>query len=470
MKPEQIQSPRDIDEALDELVPLPPEELPPIDSYPRNDAGTAQAFSERFEDSVRFAPGIGWLVWNGVRWQRDAKATVTQYAVELSRQAQREAASIDDEDKRKRATQHALSMGNRNKIDAVLALAESNPALVIEPTELDTDPFLFGVANGTIDLRNGTFHDSHSDELITLASPVPWEEGATCPTWERFLSDITRGDSKLIAFLWRAIGYSLTGDTREQRFFFLYGTGSNGKSVFVDTLKTLLGDYSHRASGELFERMPNRNKGPELAELPGKRIVLASETKEGCRMDEQIIKDITGGEAMRAEAKYQAGFPFTPSAKVWMSGNHKPVISGTDEGIWRRVLLVPFLARFEGAAKDPRMGEKLRAELPGILQWAVAGCLDWQRNGLPLPQVIRDAVNEYRSDEDTLGHFIAEKIEDAPHELTVSKVAVYNAYKDWAEDEGIRYPLMKKTLTSRLRERGWKHSKRSWHGKKLSGT
>lgn len=432
--------------------------------YSRNDAGTAQAFADRYSEDVRFSPGIGWLTWNGCRWERDDGGKVNQFAIEMSREAQHEAAELKDEDQRKSATSHALNMGNKARIAAALTLAESNPALLVMPKQLDSDPLLLGCENGTIDLRTGTFHESNRDDLITLSAGPKWDEGATCPTWEKFLHDVTQDDAELIEFLRRAIGYTLTGATSEQYFLFLHGVGSNGKSKFVDTIEALLGDYVHRASAELFERRRDRNKDPELAELPGKRLILASETQEGSRLDERLIKDVTGGETLRGEAKYQAGFRFSPTAKIWISGNHKPAISGTDQGIWRRVRLLPFEARFKGKNRDPRMGEKLKTELPGILRWAVLGCLDWQKDEMKIPQRVKLAVQEYRSDEDTVGRFVKDRIEEAASEAIVSKSEVYEAYKEWSDEEGHRWPFTKARFTRRLKEQGFRDEEKTWRG------
>lgn len=432
--------------------------------YPRNDAGTAQAFADRYAEKVRFSPGIGWLVWNGCRWERDEAGKVNQYAIELSREAQVEAATIEDEDQRRRATSHALNIGNKQKIVAALSLAEGNQALHVSPAELDSDPFLVGCTNGTIDLKSGTFHESDRDDLITLTLGTGWENSATCPQWEKFLRDVTKEDPELIEFIRLSIGYTLTGSVNEQRFYFLYGIGANGKSVLVETIEALLGDYVHRASAELFDRRRDRNKDPELAELPGKRLILASETQEGARLDERLIKDVTGGETLRGEAKYQSGIRFSPTAKIWMSGNHKPGISGTDQGIWRRVHLLPFDARFNGKNRDPQMGEKLRTELPGILRWAVSGCLDWQKGGIKIPERVRLAVQEYRSDEDTVGRFVKDRIEEAASEATVSKKVVYAAYKEWSEEEGHKFHLTSNRLTRRLKEHGFHDEEKVWRG------
>jgi putative DNA primase/helicase len=442
---------------------------PPIASYPRNDAGAAQAFAERNADHLRYSPGIGWLVWNGFRWERDKANAVVQRGIELHRAALREAGEIDDKAQRDAAWTFANSLGNRTRITAMIELAQSNRALVVLPEDLDADPWLVGCQNGTIDLRSGRFFDAERGDLITRSLGPRWEGGADCPKWEKFLHEVTQGDAELVEFIRRAVGWTLTGNTSGQCFFFLWGSGANGKSVFCDIIAALLGDYCHRASAELFDRRHDRNKGPELAEVAGARLILASETQEGGRLDERLVKDITGGEELRAEAKFMPGFRFRPQAKVWMTGNHKPRISGTDEGIWRRVRLTPFEACFKGAAANPRLSAELREELPGILRWAMEGCLQWNADGLGLPERVRLAVDDYRNAEDDLGDFIADRIEDAPEAASCLKREVFAAYESWASAEGIRHPMTAKQLSRKLRARGWKQlHEKYWRGVRVA--
>lgn len=427
----------------------------PIASYPQNDSGMAQAFADRYADRVRFAPEIGWLFWNGNRWKRDATGRVNQLAVDLSRAALREVVEITNEKERREAFTFANGLGNKGRIANLISLAESNPALVVEAAELDADAWLVGVTNGTLDLRSGRFFTAERGDLITRSLGTRWDETATCPKWEKFLAEVMKGDAELVEYIRRAVGYTLTGGTREQVFFFLWGSGANGKSKVSETLQALLGDYCHRASAELFDKRHDRKKDPELAEVAGARLILASETQEGSRMDERLVKDITGGETLRAEAKFCSGFNFLPQGKIWMSGNHKPRITGTDNGIWRRVRLIPFEARFEGANDNKNLGAELREELPGILRWAVEGCQAWLAEGLGLPERVKAAVEEYRGDEDELGAFIADRIEDAPDAATCHKKEVFAAYESWAAAEGIRYAITQKSLSRKLKERGW---------------
>ncbi|MCX6978183.1 MAG: phage/plasmid primase, P4 family, partial [Verrucomicrobia bacterium] len=268
---------------------------------------------------------------------------------------------------------------------------------------------------------------------------------------------VTRGREGLAKFLQRSIGYSLTGLTAEHVFWFLHGCGKNGKSVFIETMQKLSGEYGSRASERLLStpRHGGEARPDELATLPGVRLLFGSETQEGVRLNEKLVKDLTGGDTLRAQALYKTGFNFQPVCKLWMFGNHKPDIGGTDFGIWRRVLLVPFTEQISAEEQDKHLTTKLCAELPGILNWALRGLREWRKNeSLAPPQCVVHGTEEYQSDQDTLGDFLEECIKREP-EQTVTKTAVYSTYQKWAENNGIRYPLTSKSLSRKLKDRGF---------------
>ncbi|MGH9426935.1 MAG: DNA primase family protein, partial [Terriglobia bacterium] len=235
------------------------------------------------------------------------------------------------------------------------------------------------------------------------------------------------GKEDVIDFLWKAIGYSLTGDTQEDCLFLLYGAGANGKSTFLNILRALLGEYGKQAAFSTFlyqERDAVRN---DLADLRGARLVVASEAEEGKRLSESLIKALTGRDLIKTRFLFQEHFEFIPQMKLWLAANHKPVIRGTDYAIWRRIRLLPFTETFQGEACDKGLPDKLKAELLGIFAWAVRGCLAWQRDGLPLPQSVKAATEEYRSDMDAVACFLEEKCICRP-ESTVPSSVLYGAY------------------------------------------
>lgn len=420
-----------------------------------NDTGNAEVFANAFKDRLRYCHTIReWFIWNGVHWRPNQTQIVSRLAQELSKQALRDASHIQDEHARKAASVRALSMGNASKIEAMLKLAQTAPSLSVSLRDLDNDPAIVGVQNGVLNLETRTFIRAARLPYVTKKLGCPYDPAAQCPTWERFLLEVMDGDLALVRFLQASIGYSLTGHTTEHIFWFLWGSGANGKSTLMEILQALAGEYAARTSDSLLALSPNgREPLFELAELPGQRLLLGSEIAENSRLNEKLVKDLTGGDTMRARGLYQQGFSFKPVCKLWMFGNHRPAIGGTDHGIWRRTRMIPFKVQFSGNKMDKTLGAKLRVELSGILNWALDGVLDWSVSGLPNPEAVSKAVEDYRHDEDWLGDFIAECL--IPGKTPVSKRAVFETYLRWSERNGHRNPMTTKKLSRRLKDRGF---------------
>ena len=320
--------------------------------------------------------------------------------------------------------------------------------------ELDSNPWLLNAANGTIDLKTGALRAHSRRDLVTKQAPTAFDPDARCPTWLAFLDTVMAGRQDLIEFLRRAVGYSLTGDVSEQVVFFPYGLGANGKTTFAETVTAMLGDYAQKAPrGMLTMRAGNSDGVPnDIARLPGARFVVSNEVEEGRRLAEAQVKDLAGGDTLTARFMRGEFFEFRPTHKLWIYGNHKPVIRGTDEGIWRRMRLIPFEVTIAAAKQDRKLLQKLRAELPGILAWAVQGCLDWQRDGLSAPAEVTEATAAYRAEMDVLADFLSDKCYLAPS-ATVPKAALFVAYQTWCEVNRER-PLGKIAFGARLKERG----------------
>lgn len=433
------------------------------------DLGNAQRLVQRFGEDIRYLDSWrSWFLWDGHQWKQDDTRQIERYAKGTVRGMYREAADIDDDDERKFLIKWARKSEAKSRLDAMVQLARSEPGIPILHDQLDKDPMILNVANGVIDLSDGTLHEPDRKRLITKIAPVVYDASATCPTWDAFLDRIMDHNADLIAFLQRAAGYSLTGLTNEQCLFFMYGTGRNGKTTFVETLKALMGDYAKKAPSEIM--MAQRYSGGasnEIAALRGARLVCLAEVEEGRRLSESMAKDLTGDDTIHARFLYQEGFDFKPQHKIWMYGNHKPVIRGTDEGIWSRIPLIPFTVYIPRAERDPSLPGKLLAELPGILRWAVEGCLEWQRGGIQFPKEILAATQEYRSEMDVLGAFI----EDCcviHTDAQVTSRAIYAAYTEWCERNGEK-PIRKNLFGQRLKERGFEATKgaqgvRGWQG------
>jgi len=332
----------------------------------------------------------------------------------------------------------------------------------IHPDKLDADPWQFNCPNGILDLRKGTLRDHRREDFITKASQVSFDPAAKCPQFLGFLDSIMAKNQSLIPFLQRAIGYALTGDIAEQCFFIFYGHGANGKSTLLEVLRSLVGDYGQQASFTTFLSSDQERVRNDLARLRGARLVTAVEVEEGRRLSEVVVKQVTGGDPITARFLYSENFEFKPQFKLFLACNHKPVIRGTDHAIWRRIRLIPFTVEIPDDQQDKELPLKLRAELPGILTWAVKGCLDWQRDGLAAPKEVLHATKEYREEMDVLGMFLDECCDTQGEVLTGH---LFGAYKNWAEAQE-EYVMSQKLFALKLRERGFtpyaRHGNRYW--------
>ena len=337
-------------------------------------------------------------------------------------------------------------------INSMLTAAASDPRVKIMPKELDADSWQLGTQNGVLDLRTGKRRSYSPDLLVTKKIGTTYDPAASCPRWEQFLQEIFPDGCDLIQFVKKAVGYSLTGDTREQVFFFLYGAGCNGKSVFIKTLSRLLGDYSTTVAPEVVSLTKHDTPSHLIADLQGARFASMAETEEGCRLAETRLKIISGEDEITAHRKYEKPFQFTPVLKLWIFGNHKPTIKGVDDGMWRRVRLIPFTRQFTGEQIDRTLDQTLLAELPGILNWSLEGCRLWQEEGLNPPAPVTAAVQDYRTDQDLLGQFIADRIR-VNEAGSVAKGILFQAYKDWTEQMGVNFQYSQIILFRKLRER-----------------
>jgi putative DNA primase/helicase len=424
-----------------------------------SDLGNSSWFTEsRGRSEFRYLkPARTWLEWDSKRWKKDERGAALQAAKNAILDLRLRAAYHTDNAVWKRMADHAMASEKEQRLRSMLALSE--PDLSVPITVLDADPCLLNIANGTIDLRTGALRrHSQSDHLTRLAN-VAFDAEAVAPRWESFLDEIFGGDSDLIRFIQRAIGYCLTGETREQVFFVLYGRGANGKSTFVETLRALLGDYSTQSAPETFLSKRTDGIPNDLAALTGVRLVAASETQHGRRLAESLVKSVTGGDSISARFLHGEWFEYRPQFKLWLSTNYLPAISGTDAGIWRRVRLIPFNVTIAPERQDQRLGARLKAELPGILAWAVRGCLEWQSGGLGNAQAVQTATAAYRVDMDAIGRFLQEHCADDPTAET-TKAALYNGYLTWSESVGER-PVRKVEFGREMVERGYADAKRT---------
>lgn len=443
-----------------------------VERFNRTDLGNARRLVAEHGENIRHVHAWGaWLVWDGQRWAKDKTAAIQRLARQVVAGIYAEATAAVDEDERKATAKWAMASESRNRLDAMEALARAEPGIPADENDLDANPWLLNVANGTLNLQTGQLQAPARDDLITKRVDVAYHPEAECPQWLAFLGDIMNGNEALIAFLQRAIGYSLSGSTREQCLFFMYGTGQNGKSTFMDVIAALAGEYWQKTPTETLLVKEHGGGIPnDVARLPGVRLVVAAEVEQGKRLAESLVKDMTGGDELSARFMRGEWFTFRPAFKLWLYGNHKPVIRGTDAGIWRRIRLIPFNVTIPDWMVDKDLPDKLKAELPGILAWAVRGCLEWQGGGLREPNEVTEATAGYRSDMDALGAWLDECCE-LEASATATAKELFNAYQQWCKDAGER-AKSQRHLGFSLRERGLDSYKSRagvvWQGLQLS--
>jgi len=433
----------------------------PVDMpYNTTDVGNGQRLVSRHGEDLRYVGAWGrWMEYDGTRWAIDDTGEVERRAKETARAIYGEAERASSSELRKELGRHAMKTEAMNRIDAMIKAARSEPSIPVRPDDLDADPWLLNAQNGTVDLRTGELREHRREDLISKLTPVDYDPNAKAPTWEAFLERVLQSEG-LRTFVQRAVGYSLTGDSRERVLLILHGMGRNGKSTFLEAIREALGaaeGYAMKTPAETLMAKPAGSIPNDIARLKGARFVCASETEAGRRLAEALVKEITGNDTISARFMKAEWFDFKPTHKVWLATNHKPEIRGTDPAIWDRIRLIPFNVRITDDEKDTELPEKLKAELPGILAWAVRGCLDWQRHGLGEPEEVKEATADYRAEMDVLAAFIEDRCVVHP-DATVTSKALYAAYAEWCDENGERAEKQR-SLGSRLTERGFKRGR-----------
>ena len=431
-----------------------------------SDLANAHRIVKAYGDGL-IATALGWLVYNGQYWKRSDNSA-EGLAFNLSRLVIDDpayvalAASINGKKHKdlteaqsaagvqKTWTKFAASCENKAKISAALDIART--LLWREMSDMNQDPWLLNVRNGTIDLRTGVLRPHNREDLITLMAPVEYHADGKCSAFEKALPEIFGGDIEVVQFLQRYLGYCLTGVTAEQKVLIPWGDGANGKSTILGIVQKVLGpDYTGVAPPKLLEAPKSDRHPTEIADLYGKRLVVASETEEGAQLREAFLKLASGSDRLKGRFMHQDFFEFDPTHKFVLQTNHKPEVKGTDYGIWRRLLLLPFEVIFGDAAavkagdasrlKDKDLPDKLSCELDGILTWMVRGCTQWRDIGLAEPKTVVAATEGYREEQDRIGQFFDENyVYDS--KKTIEQASVYQTYKTWTQESGY-YPLGK---------------------------
>jgi putative DNA primase/helicase len=430
-----------------------------------SDEALALRFAEQHADSLRYvAAWSRWLLWTDTHWQFDE----TLKAFDLSRDICRAAAG--------ECTKPKLSsvIASAKTVAAVERLAKADRRIAATVDQWDADPWQLNTPGGVVDLRDGEYRSQNPADYITKISATAPNPSQRIPYWYAFLLRVTGGDAELIAFLQRVAGYCLTGSTREHALFFLYGTGANGKTTFLNAIIRAIGDYCRIAPIETFTAASSDRHPTDLAGLRGARLVTAVETEEGRRWAESKIKALTGGDKITARFMRQDFFEYTPQFKLLIAGNHKPGLRSVDEAIRRRLHLIPFTITIPAEERDPELPDKLKVEAPGILNWMIGGCLQWQQIGLAPPKVVTDATAAYLEAEDAMTARIADCCELDPN-AWVSSIDLFASWSAWAQKAG-EYVGAQKKFVQRLesrpgitarRERHYSNPQRGFSGLRL---
>jgi putative DNA primase/helicase len=434
---------------------------------PHTDLGNAQRLITLHGKRIRYVIDRGsFITFNGRRWVFDEDGEIVRLAADTIRTLYRFADIAEHPDAIRGFARFSEA---KPRLAAMIALAKTLSGVPIRMSALDANPLLFSAGNCSIDLKTGEARAHRREDLIVQGTEVPYDMLATCPRWLQFIEEITGGDAALAGYLKRLAGYSLTALTKEQAIFFFVGEGRNGKSLFLEILRMLLGSYGRAADFSTFLERKGEAVRNDLARLCGARLVTASEMEEGKYLDESVVKQFTGGDTIAARFLYKEHFEYVPRMKIILATNHRPLLRGSHFAMRRRVRIVPFNVVIPPEKNDRDLKEKLRAESAGILRWAVEGCLEWQAERLGLAPMVAQATTEFFEFNDWLREFLDACCELAP-EAQVAANDLYQAYRSWARDAG-QQPLARNAFGMALRDRGFTHrrssSTRFWSGLQL---
>lgn len=443
---------KDLEEEEDEDL-----QLENSNAFRLTELGNAERFHAEHNSYLKFNYSLNkWIFWNGKNWSEDVDGLSSRFAKQTVRNIYAEAAEIEDQYIRKITTRHAILSESNSKIQSMINLAKSFPGIASTSQAFDLFDHLFNMDNGILDLEKMEFLNHDKNYQITKRSKVSYDETQQCPQWIQFLNTIFDSSQELITFVQKAVGLSLSGYTDEQFLFFAYGTGANGKSTFFETLRLIFGDYFQKSPTEML-LMKNSDGGinNDVARLIGTRFVVTAELPSGKRINEQMIKDLTGGDVVTARFLHKEFFEFKPTHKLWIYGNHKPKIIDTDEGIWRRLTLIPFDVKIEEKDQIPQriIIENFKNELSGIFNWIFDGWKKYKSEGFGRPEIVKHATSNYKSESDVLGIFLIENCElDPKHKVLFKKF--YEKYITWASDSK-EFILKKREFLRNIEERGF---------------
>lgn len=401
--------------------------------FPTTETGDAEFFAEHFGQRVKYDHRRGrWLIFRDHRWHNDSTGELHRLGIESIRLRQRQSGICETLDERRAHFKWTIGGESRQRLENMLALARNIPPISDDGEGWDADPWLLGVENGVVDIHTGTLRDGTPEDRMTMCVRAYFDPDAQCPEWEAMIARVFGGDADLMLYVQCALGYSITGITREQCLFLNTGGGSNGKGTMINTIGWLLGDYADELPFSSLEIQARGGIPNDIAKLVGKRFVTASESKKGIAWDEAKVKQLTGCDQVSARFLHHEFFTFNPVAKFWLSCNDKPMVDDTSFGFWRRMRVIPWSQQFSGSTDDKELKERLKGEADGILLWLINGCVHgWRAMGLKVPQAILDATAEYESESDILRPFLDTRcvLSDRGR---VGAGQLYREYLDWA--------------------------------------
>lgn len=423
--------------------------------YTLDDTGNAYRFRDAYYKEIKYDHiNKIWMIWTGQRWYEDQTGDIKRRADELLEKLWKEAAPGEDKEADESLRKHIRRTRSSKSKKAMIEETQHLPGIPILPNELDRYKDALNIKNGIVDLKTGKLRPHDRRLKMSLLADVEYIEGAKCPLWLKFLDEVTQGDKELQLYIQHMVGYFLTGSTAEQCLFFLYGTGSNGKSTFVNMISSLFGDYTKNAQSDTIMRVDRGNSSAarsDIARLKSVRLVTTSEPSGGCVLDEALVKTMTGEDVITARRLYREEFQFRPEFKIVMATNVKPIIKHSDHGIWRRVRMLPFVAQIPDEKKDIHLAEKLQAEKAGIFQWALKGAVSWYEKGMPPCAKVNAANEEYRREMDKMQQFVDDCIINAPG-CTIPSGKLYAVYRAWCSDRGERYPASQSKFSLDLQD------------------
>ncbi len=443
------------------------------EDFKLTDVGNAERFAAMFKEDVKYCVAYKkWFSWNGKYWEQD-NGTIIEYAIHCIRSIYTQADMLPEGDYRKNLIQHAIRSENGNRIRMLVQIASGMRDLQITPDDWDANPLLLNCQNGTINLDTGELQPFCKEDYITRICNTTYDPTCPTPLWDHLLETIMCGKQEMMRYLRRACGYAMTGLTNEQVLFILHGTGSNGKSTFLNIFSEVMNTYAQSASADTFMQRKSESVNNDVARLKGARYVTAIEMEENKRLAEALIKSMTGGDKVVTRFLYGEFFEYLPQFTVFLAVNHKPVIRDTTNSIWRRLRIIAFENTIKDEDRDKDLADKIMAkEMPGILAWAVKGCLEWRRNGLQDPPEVKVAIRDYRNEMDSFKNFFEECCEEIENGR-VSNKTLRTVYDEWCKDNG-EYALTQRPFSQKLIEKGFTKKRNSagvyeWQGFRIRG-